>query len=147
MRKAIRSVTQPRYWHGGRRLKKLAVRREEIEWGELRVLLEDEGHLRWGEVCGRGWGKRNVPLVVPMTNERPRQTYYGALHLLTHAVQLQEGAAGDGENTWPLSRGVRVCSRARSCAFSGMGRALTEGPHSRSFSGARLPVCGRWTGR
>jgi len=45
------------------------------------------------------WGKRNAPIVVPMTNERQRQTYYGALNLLTHEVHLWEGAAGDGENT------------------------------------------------
>jgi len=34
-----------------------------------------------------------------MTNERQRQTSYGALNLLTHEGHLQEGAAGDGENT------------------------------------------------
>ena len=34
-----------------------------------------------------------------MTNERQRQTYYGALNLLTHEFHLQEGTAGDGKNT------------------------------------------------
>ena len=61
--------------------------------------MEDECHLVWGDVCGRVWGKRNAPIAVPMTNERQRQTYYGALNLLTHEVHLREGMAGDGENT------------------------------------------------
>jgi transposase len=61
--------------------------------------VEDECHLVWGDVCGMVWGKRNMPLPVPLTKERQRQTYYGALNLLTHAVHLQEGTAGDGENT------------------------------------------------
>ena len=61
------------------------------------MLLEDECHLVWGDVCGMAWGKRNAPLVVPMTNERQRQTYYGALNLLTQEFHLQEGTAGDGK--------------------------------------------------
>ncbi len=52
------------------------------------VLLEDECHLLWGEVCGRVWGNGTGPLVVPMTNERQRQTYYGALTLLTRELHL-----------------------------------------------------------
>ena len=36
------------------------------------------------------WGKRNTPIAVPMTNERQRQTYYGAINLLTKTVHLQE---------------------------------------------------------
>jgi hypothetical protein len=75
-----------RGWRGGRRLKKLATHREEIERGELIVLVEDE--------CNR-----HMPIAVPMTNERPRQTYYGAINLLTRAVHLKEGVAGDGERT------------------------------------------------
>jgi transposase len=63
------------------------------------VLLEDECHLLWGDVCGMVWGKRNVAIEVPMSNERERQTYYGALNLLTHEVHLKEGTAGDGTNT------------------------------------------------
>ena len=63
------------------------------------MLLEDECHLLWGDVCGRAWGKRNTPIVVSITNERQRQTYYGALNLLTHEFHLQEGVAGNGQTT------------------------------------------------
>ena len=45
------------------------------------------------------WGKRNAPIVVPMTNERQRQTSYGALNLLTHEFHLSEAPAGKGVNT------------------------------------------------
>ena len=63
------------------------------------VLLEDECHLMWGDVCGMAWGQRNTPIVVSMTNERERQTYYGALNLLTQEFHLYEASAGNGENT------------------------------------------------
>lgn len=63
------------------------------------MLLEDECHLVWGDVCGMVWGKRNAPVTVAMTNARQRQTYYGALNLWTHECHLQEGAAGEGKPT------------------------------------------------
>jgi len=34
-----------------------------------------------------------------MSHERERQTYYGALNRLTHAVPLKAGTAGDGTHT------------------------------------------------
>src|SRR5262245_29308353 len=45
------------------------------------------------------WGKRNTPIVVPMTNERQRQTYYGAVNLFTQEFHLYEASAGTGVNT------------------------------------------------
>lgn len=63
------------------------------------ILVEDECPLVWGDACGRVWGKRNRPIVVPITNERQRQTYYGAINLVTREVHLQEGRTGDGETT------------------------------------------------
>ena len=63
------------------------------------MLLEDESHLLGGDVCGRAWGKRNTPLVVPLPNVRQRQTYYGALNLLTHEFHLQASVAGNGKTT------------------------------------------------
>lgn len=63
------------------------------------VLGEDECHLVWGDVCGMVWGKRKTPIEVPMTNERERQTYYGAINLVTQALYLQERPVGDGAST------------------------------------------------
>jgi transposase len=45
------------------------------------------------------WGKRTTPIAVPLTNERQRQTYYGAINMLTQTVHLQEQPRGEGSNT------------------------------------------------
>lgn len=45
------------------------------------------------------WSKRNTAIAVPMTNERERQTYDGALHRLTQTVHRQERPVGDGAST------------------------------------------------
>ena len=58
------------------------------------MLLEDECHLLWGDVCGRVWGPRNTAIEVPLSNERERQTYYGAVNLLTREFHLREFSAG-----------------------------------------------------
>ena len=63
------------------------------------VLVEDECHLVWGDVCGMVWGKRNTAIAVPMTNARQRQTYYGVINLVTRAVHLQERPGGEGAST------------------------------------------------
>ena len=63
------------------------------------ILLEDECHLVWGDVCGMAWGKRNAPIVGPLTKERERQTYYGALNLFTQEFHLYEAPTGHGVNT------------------------------------------------
>jgi transposase len=55
------------------------------------------------------WGKRNGPIEVPMTNERERQTYYGAVNLLTHEFHLKAFSAGKGEWTVAYLRWLRNC--------------------------------------
>jgi len=52
-----------------------------------------------GRCLWAGVGERNVPIVVPMTNERERQTYYGALNLLTQVFHLDEAPTGKGVHT------------------------------------------------
>ncbi len=39
----------------------------------------DEFHLLWGVLCGYIWGKSDRRIEVEMTNQKQRQTYYGAL--------------------------------------------------------------------
>jgi transposase len=63
------------------------------------VLLEDECHLLWGDVCGYAWGPRNQPLQVPMVNQKQRQTYYGALNFVTGQLHLKAFAAGNSQHT------------------------------------------------
>src|SRR5262245_65754874 len=43
-----------------------------------------------------------------MTNERERQTYYGAINLLTNTVHLQERPVGDGASTVAYLRWCQI---------------------------------------
>jgi len=45
------------------------------------------------------WGKRNQPIEVELTNERQRQTYYGAVNFQTHRFHLKAFRAGNGRHT------------------------------------------------
>lgn len=73
--------------------------RAEITAGELVVFFQDECHLLWGDLCGYTWGKRSERIEVPMTNERQRQTYYGALNLVTQEFGVQAYDKGNSEAT------------------------------------------------
>ncbi len=66
----------------------LKDRQEEIESGELVVFMEDECHLLWGDTLGYIWGRMNTPISVPITNEKARQTYYGALNMATKTFHV-----------------------------------------------------------
>jgi hypothetical protein len=54
------------------------------------VLFLDECHLRWGDVCGYGWGRSDMRVEIPMANERRRQTHFGALNDQTKEFILRE---------------------------------------------------------
>lgn len=63
------------------------------------VLLQDECHLLWGDALGYVWGQRGEAIEVSMTNERERQTFFGAVNLLTQQFHLQAKAKADGART------------------------------------------------
>lgn len=63
------------------------------------VLLEDECHLLWGDLCGYVWGPRGVAVEVEMTNQRQRQTYYGAVNFLSRQLHLKPFPAGNSQCT------------------------------------------------
>jgi transposase len=62
-------------------------------------LAVDECHLLWGDACGYAWSPRNTRASVPITNIRTRQSYYGALNILTGWAVLWKATAGNTENT------------------------------------------------
>ena len=66
---------------------------------KLVVWFVDECHLLWGDVLGYVWGKQSERLEVPITNERERVTYYGALNYLTGKFVVQQYDAGNSANT------------------------------------------------
>jgi putative transposase len=93
----------------------LEENREEIEAGILVVYMIDECHLLWGDVCGYVWGKTNTRVEVPMTNQRERQTYFGALNYQTKQFFVREYGAGNSANTvlfvkylQSLNKGARI---------------------------------------
>jgi transposase len=61
--------------------------------------MQDECHLLWGDCCGMVWGKRNQAIEVPISNARERQTYYGAVNILTKEIHLKDHEKGDSDNT------------------------------------------------
>ena len=98
-----KSESEKSSWTGvtdsSRHEKKLTERAPEIAAGEWRVLMEDECHLVWGDTWGYAWGKRNLPIVVPMGNERERQTYDGAFEPYQKEFLLHSAPCADGAQT------------------------------------------------
>lgn len=72
--------------------------RPEIESGELVVFTLDECHLLWGDLVGYIWGKTDERIVVPIINERQRQTYFGALNYRSKEFLVQPYDKGNSEN-------------------------------------------------
>lgn len=77
----------------------MASRREEIEAGLLSVLLLDECHLLWGDTIGYVWGRTDTEITVPITNERDKQTYYGAVDYLEKELLLKTDDTANSKNT------------------------------------------------
>lgn len=73
----------------------------------------DECHLLWGDACGYVWGRRNERTELPIENIRDRQTYYGALNLLTGWPVLWKATAGNKENTVEFLTYLRQCFQGR----------------------------------
>ena len=71
----------------------------EIESGQLIVLFLDECHLLWGDVCGYVWGRIDISMEIPITNQKTRQTYYGVLNYQAREFILRPYEQGNGANT------------------------------------------------
>jgi putative transposase len=77
----------------------LEKHRSEILAEKLVVFFADECHLLWGDICGYVWGKKQERIEIPITNEKERQTYYGAVNLYTQECVIQAASAGNSEST------------------------------------------------
>jgi len=78
---------------------KFKIWREAVLMGDLVLLFVDECHLLWGDVCGYVWGRTDQRIEIPVTNDRERQTYFGALNCLSGEMLLQAYPKGNSENT------------------------------------------------
>jgi putative transposase len=72
---------------------------QQIHQQEVIVLLADECHLLWGDVCGYGWGKTTQRLSVTVSNPKERQSYFGALNGKTGQLLLQPAHKADSAAT------------------------------------------------
>ena len=77
----------------------LQDQQKEIGKGSLSVFLIDECHLLWGDICGYVWGRTDERVEVPMTNERYKQTYLGALDYQTLEFLVKPDEKADSEKT------------------------------------------------
>jgi transposase len=77
------------------------------------MLMVDECHLRWGDARGYVWGPRGKRVLLPIKNIRDRQTYYGAVNLLTGWTTLWEADGGNKENTVAFLTYLRQCFQGR----------------------------------
>ena len=77
----------------------MALYRQEIEREELAVLFVDECHLLAGDLCGYVWGRTDERAEIPMENEKERQTYYGALNLMTRSLLVNAQERGNTDCT------------------------------------------------
>jgi transposase len=77
----------------------LAQNKTGIESGEIIVFFLDECHLLHGDINGYAWGRSDIRIEVPITNQKNRQTYYGALNYQTKQFHVQGYECGNGKST------------------------------------------------
>lgn len=73
--------------------------RIEVLSGDLVLLFVDECHLLWGDVCGYVWGRTEQRIEIPISNDKQRQTYFGALNCLSGDMLLEAYPKGNSKNT------------------------------------------------
>ena len=59
----------------------------------------DECHLLHGDLTGYVWGQSKIKIEVPITNEKDRQTYFGALNYQSKEFHVQSHPSGDKKST------------------------------------------------
>ena len=70
-----------------------------IESGEIIVFFLDECHLLNGALTGYVWSQSDRRIEVAITNEKDRQTYFGALNYQSKQFHVQSYPSGDGKST------------------------------------------------
>lgn len=65
------------------------------------------------KVCGYVWGKRGAAIEIWMTSERERQSYYGAVNLISREFHLKDLSGGNGENTVAYLRRLMALYRGK----------------------------------
>lgn len=73
----------------------------------------DECHLAWGDALGYAWGPRDERVETPIGNDRKRQTYFGAVNLLTGRPFVMPAEAGNGDQSVSFLKRLRSTYQGR----------------------------------
>ena len=83
-------------------------------------------------VCvGQAW--RGAAIEVVMTNERERQSYYGAVNLMSREFHLQAFSGGTGENTVAYLRSLKELYRGKRLLLIWDGATYHRDLHCQEF--------------
>ena len=82
----------------------------EIQLGKIRVFVEDESHLKGGDICGYGWANRKQRLEVQVQNHQDSQTYYGGLDCISGEMFLQSKSTANTTSTIEFVRYLQTQS-------------------------------------
>lgn len=77
----------------------LLEHQQEIEQGKIKVFVEDESHLKAGDICGYGWGDKKQRRDVEVENYRESQTYYGAVDCLSGQMFVDSQTTANTSST------------------------------------------------
>jgi transposase len=84
-----------------------------IQHGDLIVYFLDECHLLWGDILGYAWGPRGERIYASIKNERQRQTYFGALNMLTGQVVIEAYKTANSDNTVDFLKQLQARHRGK----------------------------------
>ena len=72
---------------------------QEIKQGKIKVFVEDESHLKAGDICGYGWGDKKQRRDVDVENYRESQTYYGAVNCISGEMFIDSQKTANTSST------------------------------------------------
>jgi putative transposase len=104
-----------------------------IESGEIIVLFLDECHLLHGDLTGYVWGQSQIRIEVPITNEKDRQTYLGALNYQSKEFHVQSHPSGDGKSTVKFIKYLQNKYKNRKIILIGEGASYHKYGEFRDF--------------
>lgn len=111
----------------------LEKNREEIEAGSVVVYIIDECHLLWNDICGYLWNLIKEPIKIPLLNFKERQTYYGALNLLTQEFILVPFKTANGELTVEFVKTLQTKNPAARILLIWDGASYHRGQEMKNF--------------
>jgi putative transposase len=96
-------------------------------------LFLDECHLLHGDLTGYVWGQSQIRIEVPITNEKDRQTYLGALNYQSKEFHVQNHPSGEGNSTFKFIKYLQNKYKNRKIILIGEGASYHKYGEFREF--------------